>query len=442
MATLLVLLLIGAPTRLVTQPSLAQQNETSLTLSAALTAALQQGARVRAAEATQDAAGARADWRTSSYLPQVAATASTLRSEYPLTVTPIRQPGVFPPLDDAIHELTLNASWTVFDFGRGRAERQAAQALANAAGVQYDLARMETIEAVTGAFVRLAQLRAVEHAQQQRLDALRTQQSQLATLHDEGRVAHVDVLKIDEVVLDAQADLRATRRQQENVLQALAAEMGRDEPLAMEDVQLVSLPPADERSPAAHDVPVNQTPRVAAAAAQLSAAESHAREAARSFLPSIEVFGTEQMRTGSAWDVDSQWMAGVRLKIPVAQFGLFARHDAQQAKVREQEAALDDARLQVRVALDELTNQFREAADRVATTAARVKHLDEAHRIESAAYAEGRLTLTDLLTTEAKLAAGRSELAAARAAFVLTRLRRSVLTGRLSPERALQITGY
>lgn len=424
-------------------PSVHAQTRTApadtLTLTTAVEQALQSGARTRQAAAGRDAARAKADWRTSTYLPRAAATASTTQSRYPLTITPIREPGVFPRLDDTIHDLRVNASWTVFDFGRGRAERRAAQAIAHAAGVQYDLARMETIEAVTGAFVHLARLRAVEAAQQQRLDALRTQKSQLQTLRGEGRVAEVDLLKIKEVVLDAQANLRATQRQQENVLRMLAAEMGRRSSPSMDEIQLASLPPAEQQPPVPIDASVEQSPRVAAANARLSAAEANGRKATRAFLPSLEVFGTEQMRSGSTWEVDRQWRAGLRLEIPITPFRRSARRDAQQAKIREQEAALTDARRQVRVALDELANQLQDAADRAATAAARVKHLSEAYRIESAAHAEGRLTLTDLLTTEAKLAAARSERATARARLVQTRLQRSVLTGRLTLDRALQL---
>lgn len=420
-------------------PSVAQSTTEPIALPDAFTEALQQGARVRSAEAAQDAADTRASWRTSSYLPRASASASTLHSEYPLTVTSIREPGVFPPLDDTIHELSVNASWTVFDFGRGHAERQAAQTLAEAVGVQYDLARMETVEAVTTAFVRLAQLQAVEQAQQQRLAALDTQHVQITALHEEGRVADVDVLKIQEVRLEAQADLRAIGRQQQNALRALAAEMGRDEPPALDVLEIPPLPSAEDPSSTQLDGAVEQAPRVTSAAAQLSAAEAEAREATRAFFPSIELFGSEQLRSGSSWDVDSQWMAGVRLEVPLSLFGLSARRDAQRAKVREQEAALTDARQQVRVAFDELTNRIQGSADRAEATEARVEHLDETFRIESAAYAEGRLTLTDLLATEAKLAAGRSELVAAQAEFVLTRLRRSVLTGRLTPERAVQL---
>ncbi len=410
-----------------------------ITLTAAIQEAVDAGTRVRTADAARKAAALRASWRTSAYLPQAAATASTNRSQYPQTITPIREPGVFPRLDDTIHELRLNASWTVFDFGRGRAERRAAQALAEAAGVQYDRARMETIEAVAGAFVRLAQLRTLAQAQQTRRDALRQQAAHIADLREEGRVADVEQLKIQEVVLEAEANLRATRRQQENGLRALAAELGHRAPPTMDVIHLQPLPVADTTSAVRSDS-VRHAPRIAAARARLSAAEARQAEATRALLPSIEIFGAEQMRSGSNWNVDAQWTAGLRVTIPLTPFGATAQRAAQQAATREREIALADARRTLRVALAELGNQIQDAVDRATTAAAREAQLAETYRIESAAHAEGRLTLTDLLATEAKLAAARSEEAAARAAIAQLRLRRSVLTGRLTIDHALHLT--
>ncbi len=417
-----------------------EENQSPLTLSAALTEVTGEGSRVRMAEAAQEAAGAGADWRTSSYLPQVRASVSTTQSQYPLTVTGIREPGRFPPLDERIHELRVNASWTVYDFGRSRAERRAAQVLAEAAGLRYDLARMEAIEAVTEAFIRLAQLDAVEAAQERRLHALESQRRQVGTLVEEGRAARVDQLKIEEVFLDAQADLRATRREQENVLRALSAELGRDEPPSIEEVEVFLLPSVDP-PPVPRSAASESAPRVRAAEANLSVARARAKAARRSFLPSVELFGIEQIRSGTDWEVDSQWMAGVRVNVPLLQFGLFSRGDAGAARVREQAASVADARRRVRAAYEELTNRIIDETDRVETSAARVERLVEAYRIELAAYREGRLTLTDLLATEAGLSASRSELTAARASLVLARLRRSVLTGDLTSDVALELTG-
>ena len=113
-----------------------------LSLREAIDQALRNSSRLRETGAAYDAAHAGAGALTSTYLPTASLSAYDLYSEYPTTVTPIRQQGVFPPLDDNVYEVSVNATWTVFDFGRGRAGRRAARALAEAAGIRYDLARI------------------------------------------------------------------------------------------------------------------------------------------------------------------------------------------------------------------------------------------------------------------------------------------------------------
>jgi outer membrane protein TolC len=406
-----------------------------LRLAEALELALGRSPAVREAEAASEAARAAAGPLNSAYLPGVAAQASYLRSQYPTTITPIREIGAFPPLDDEIYDLTFSLSWTVFDFGRGSSARRSAKALAGAAGVRYDLARMEAIESVTEYFVRLAQLRDVATAQRQRLEALNRQRDTAEMLLAEGRVPQVELLRLDEVFLQAEVDLRRTENDRRAVLDALAAITGSPEPI--EDVVFIDISEPPASAPFREATP----PAVAAAEAQLAAAEASAAAAGRALLPEVELYAAERLRSGSPIDVDAEWMAGVRLRIPLFQPKAHARRQVEQARVREQEAALERARDDYAVALREIEAREAERAAQIRATEARVRHLDETLRIETAAYEEGRMTLSDLLTTDARLSAGRSELAAARAGLVLLRLRGAVLTGTLTPERALALSG-
>lgn len=422
-------------------PSRAQQVAPErLSLGEAIEQATQRGTRVRQVGASLAAAGAAAGPLASAYLPSVSAIAYDLYSQYPVTVTPIREQGVFPPLDDNTYEISINAFWTIFDFGRGSAVRKAAQAMAEAAGARYDLTRMEAIEDVTAHYVRLAHLRDAQRTERQRLEALRRQQEQLEALYGEGRISHIDRLRIAEVILEAETDLRGTGSDIEGTLLALSAELDAPRPLRLDDLMLfelpsigsvVVLPEGGERTP----------PRIAAAQAQLEAARLESRAAGRAFLPSFELFATERLRSGSNFAFDDDLSGGLRLRVSLFQPRAHVQRQVQQARVVEQQATLDAARNEFEVALGNLLNREAEARSRVEATEARVRHLEETFRIEQAAYDEGRLILTDLLATEARLSGGRSALAAAKAATLLLGLQRSVLTGTLTPALALHLTG-
>ncbi|MEX0601475.1 MAG: TolC family protein, partial [Rhodothermales bacterium] len=294
----------------------AQHEDRPITLQAAIARSLEAGTHVRRAGARQEAARAAAGPLSSEYIPSARVTASSTLSQYPLTVTPIREQGVFPPLDDQIQEVSFNLSWTVFDFGQGRAARRSAQALAEAAGVEYDLARMETVERVTTAYVHLAHLTSIRDAQQDRLDALNERRAELTALHDEGRVPDVELLRIAEVVLSAETDLRKTRNDVASVLLELSGTLNMPETLDIEDIALFPLVAA-KASPAAVDPAAS--PRVTLARKTLEAARFSAREADRSSFPAIELFAAERLRAGSDFSFDDDLYGGIRLSVPLFQ---------------------------------------------------------------------------------------------------------------------------
>lgn len=411
-----------------------------MSLDDAISRALLASSHIHQAEARREAFGAAAGMLASAYVPTVSVTWTSLYSQYPMTVTPIREQGVFPPLDDQVNELSLNVSWTVFDFGRGRAERKSSQALAEAADSQYHLARMETIERVTATYVRLAQFRGLERAQEERRNALRERQAQLMALHEEGRVPDVELLRIGEVLLAAETDLRKTSNDVSALLLDLSVELDLTDVLTPQDVAIFQLgsPPPEAVYPEALE---DGSPLIQQAKTRLEAARFAVREADRSLLPAFEVFGAERLRSGDDFAFDDELYGGIRITMPLFQPRQNVRRQVERATLNQRAAELARAEQEVFVASRNLANRAAEALERVAATEARLDHLRETYRIENAAYEEGRLTLSDVLETEARLAAARGELAAASAKSMLIQLERSVLDGTLTQSRALYLTG-
>ena len=425
----------------------AQSHPRPMGLDDAISRALRTSSHVHQAEAQREAAEAAAGPLASAYMPSASLSASSLYSQYPMTVTPIREQGIFPPLDEQVNELSLNVSWTVFDFGRGRAERKSALALADAANLQYDLARMETVERITAGYVRLAQLRDVQRAQEERRLALLERQTQLIALHDEGRVPDVELLRIAEVLLTAETDQLKTRNDISAVLIDLSVELDLADVLKPHDVELFELgssaPKAPELDADAVSSPLIDvgSPLIEQANLRLEAARFAVREADRSLLPAFEVFGAERLRSGADFSFDDELYGGIRVTVPLFQPLRTVRRQVERATLNQREAELASAEREVAAASRNLANRAIEALERVAAMEARIDHLDETYRIEAAAFEEGRLTFSDLLDTEARLAAARSELAAARAESILIQLNRNVLEGSLTQARALYLAG-
>jgi outer membrane protein TolC len=250
------------------------------TLEEALVRSLEVAPRIGQWTANREAAEAGADWLSSPYLPTISAGASLSRSRFPTTVTPIREPGTFPPLSDEIREASISVAWTVFDFGRGREGRLAARTLAEAAGSREEQARMETLETVTDHFIQLAALEGVRMAEQARLASIRETEAQVRALVDEGRLPRVDQLRLTELLLEAQADLRSTEEDLRRLAGSLSTELSLEAPLLPDAVRVPELR-ADLLPPPLPPLQNPRGPLVGAAEARLEAADHQARESRR-----------------------------------------------------------------------------------------------------------------------------------------------------------------
>jgi outer membrane protein len=411
-----------------------------LTLEEALLRALDVAPRIRQWDASREAAEATAGWLASPYLPTVTAGASLTRSRFPTIVTPIREPGTFPPLADEIGEASVSLSWTLFDFGKGREGRQAARVLAEASGARTEHARMETLEKVTEHFVQLAVLEELRGAQQTRLAGFEENESQVRALVEEGRLPAVDLLRIAEVLLEAEADLRSTEEENHRIVASLSAELALEEPLDPEEVRAPELR-GDLPPPLLPTSPNPRGPLVDAAEARLRAADHESREARRAVLPELQILGQQRLRSAPDVATDRDWLVGVQIRIPIFQGSALSGIQARDARVRERSAELDGARASVEVALGDLHALERDARHRIGVLDARIGHLEEAHRIELASHREGRATLTEVLSTEARLAGARAERIGLMGTVVLAHVRTAALTGALSVSTPRRLLG-
>ena len=410
-----------------------------LTLETALRRALEVAPRIRQTGAAREAADAGAGWLASPYLPAVTAGASVNRFRHPTIVTPIREPGAFPPLSDEVREGSVSLAWTVFDFGRGRDGRSAARALAEASGAREGQARMETLETVTDHFVQLALLDELQAAHSARLEGIRESEGQVRALVDEGRLPAVDHLRMAEVLLEAEADLRSTQQEIARVTASLGTELALDEAPDRGQVQVPSLPgelPPPLRSPDRLGGPM-----IDAAEARVRTAEYEVREARRALLPELQVVARQSYRTAPDFPSERDWALGFQVQVPLFRGDALAGIQLRDARARERAAELEGAQAALQTALRDLEAMERDARERIQVLDARIGHLEEAHRIELASYREGRTTLADVLSTEARLAGARAERIGRMGTVLIAHLRTAALTGELSVSEARRLLG-
>lgn len=413
----------------------AQDNPISL--SEAIDRSLENATHSRIAEANKEATEAAGGVLSSDYIPKLNSSLSYTQSQYPQMITSIRQQGTFPPLDEQLYEANIQADWEIFDFGESRAMRKKTKALADAANINYELAKMETIEATTSAFIELQQLRELKLVQEERIEALKTNRDQLESLYREGRIAKVDLLKIEDTIVDAETDIITTENNINQVLERLSDDLAMEQMLSLKDIPTLSFKNNYLFDPA--QIAEEYAPSIKAAREHKQAADYEVKASYRAFLPQFNLFAAEQFRAGSDLDIDDQWMVGIRLSIPLFMGKKVVNTQVKKKEAKSQEIKFEQTRQQYRQQLNKLTNAQHEAQKRIQSTETRIEYLEETYRIENSSYRKGRSTLTDLLTTESKLNGVRAEMIAMRAQLRMLNLNIAVLTGQLNKEMAIKL---
>ncbi len=415
----------------------APAQDSPISLSEAIEQSLENATRSRIAKADKEAVEAAGGLLSSDYIPKLNSSLSYTQSQYPQIITPIRQQGAFPPLDDQLYEGNIQADWEIFDFGESRAMRQKTKVLADAANVKYELAKMEVIEATASGFIQLQQLRELKLIQKNRIKALKTNREQLKALHREGRVAKVDLLKIEDAIVDAETDIIATKNNIDQILKRLSDDLSIEQTLSLEDISSLTFKNDYQFNP--DYTTEDSAPSIKAAREHKQAADYEAKASYRAFLPQFNLFAAEQLRAGSDLEIDDQWMVGVRLSIPLFAGKKVINRQVKKNEAKSKDIKLEQSRQQYHQQLNKLTNAQFETQKRIHATETRMEYLEETYRIENSSYRKGRSTLTDLLTTESKLNGVRAEMIARRAQLRILNLDIAVLTGQLNKEMAIKL---
>jgi outer membrane protein len=376
----------------------------ALDLPEALGLALDGGPSVTSARAQWRSAEARSDQARSGRFPQLTMSAGYTRYQQPSIVVPIHEAGIFPPLDENIHEGLAYLSVPLFDGGRRRATHRAAAASADEARAQRDLSEQQLIEAVTSLFVRSRALEDTGQLVAARLSALRQRQGELALLWPEGRVSPGDTAQVAAAMQSAVSDSLDVDAQQFEVAANLGALIGSTVDVRPITSTLGLQTPYDWHLEEMVEPPASTGPGVRAAQARLTRDRALKTEAAGRFWPNVVGFGTYSLRSGGDLDFSGEWAAGVRLQVPLFDAG------SRTSGLRAARASVEAAEARARQAIQSQNAQVRISLDQWRTSKARRRHLGVAAGAKSVfvaaqqqLYREGRISLSELLTQESGL---------------------------------------
>ena len=314
--------------------------------------------------------------------------------------------------DNDIAQAVAEVRVPLFSGGRLVARQRAAELAAAASRFNLCGSRQDLILNVTAAYLAATEQQAVMDAIDGSLKALIEQQKVAGAMKDVGRIAPLDLLKVDVRVAAVEQRRSKAGRDRDLISLHLAVLLGRDleEPLP----PVAGLPAFPPLEISGVDQLVSeaaaQRPELNALQQEIARRQSELTQVNAERWPSLEAFGRWTARSAVLpTDVPISsfqdfFLGGVTLKVPLWTSGELG------ARRRQAQALLKEIQERRRAGLLQVTEQVRrevaaqaEAVDREHVAGKAAEQAREAFGIEQANYDLGRAAVNDVLDAQAAL---------------------------------------
>lgn len=267
------------------------------------------------------------------------------------------------------------------------------------------LTRNEIIANTVNTYNKLLQLAKLQEASQSSVRALADQMKQSQLLFDVGRIAKVDLLKVDVQLSNEKQRLLSIDEAIDNLSGTLRYLMGEQirgpaQAAALSDTLALQEFSADfEKS---LETAKLKRPEYLIASKGVAEAGVNRDITKGRLYPTVGAFAGYMDQYGfSPSYSETNWFTGVNVSIPIFEKSLY--DDVARDRILEDKAGkrLTAVENQIRVDIQSALSSMRESKNRVLTTARAVEQAAESFRIEQEKYRSGAGAVTDLLLAEA-----------------------------------------
>ncbi len=432
----LTLLVASQPIVALPQPATGTESDGGLSLSAVVALALANSPALDAEQARRSGAEERQKGARAEYQPQASLQVNATRFQNPMIVTPIHgfTPDSTPLFDDILIQGSLNLEMLLYDGLARRSAVRQAQALSEVAGHAVDDVRSRVVAEAVAGYLNLQASRGILDAQDRRLEALRLEEARVRNLYAVGRIAEVEVLRLDAAIAQAEAErtLRATTLH--NAERDLARLLGLDaEPISAEGLRPQRLLDAE---PLSRDgllaVARTDNRRIRQARARVEAAELAVTAARSGRKPRLSAAANLTEYGSTEFNFATEWQAGLRFSVPLYTGGRTARKIAQAQAARD-EAAQELLAVQrgVESSVDHALGAWEAARERERSLKLAVRGFAAVAASEKLRLETGTGIPADYLDAEADLLDARANRVIAANAVILSRLELAAILGEL-----------
>lgn len=340
----------------------------------------------------------------SQRLPRVDLNADYTRYAYSTLITPIRSPGVFPPMDRDVANIGLALSLPLYSGGKLVAGEALATHNREAAVQSLRASEQDLLFNVVATYTKALHFRELGKVLDARIKALQQQEKDITLRLEQGRAARLDLIRLQTQLSQARYDKVSVTQGEADARTLLAALMGETGPVApLADLDATA-PALPETADAALARALAQRPDLRRLDAMGLAAEQKTAIARGERLPQVNLTAKAQESSGGDWTGYEDWNLGLRLTLPVFD-GDIRKHRVEQATLEQRQMRLqrDDAHNRIVSEVEQAFGALTESRARLDFATQGEAEAREALRIETLRYHNGESTITDLLGAEAAL---------------------------------------
>ncbi len=383
----------------------------AVTLDEAVQSALANSPTLQAAESRIDSARAMLRQARSYYVPSVGVSAGYSVSDNPIqafmmqlnqrTLDMMAQD--FDPNNPDTTDnlrLSLGAQWRVFDRQRD-AGRNMARFGAEASAAAFAAARNQLVHEITRGFFGVLQAKAFADVQAESVQSIEESLRIARERFEAGSAVRTDVLNLETQLAQANEDLIRARNGLQLAVAALNAGIGTDlisaDTIQSPGTAALEAPPPQCTNPDAYE----DRPELRAARLMRQVKEMDVRKARGGYAPTVSAFASYDLDSDVSSDFEGSYMAGV-----MAEVNLFdgartrAAVQAAQAELEAARADEEQARLNLRLDLQQAFLGAQEAWERLNVTRKSLETAKEAQRIIQEQYQQGAADIALLLQTQ------------------------------------------
>ncbi|WP_022853658.1 TolC family protein [Thermodesulfatator atlanticus] len=371
----------------------------TLTLNAAIRKALDTHPALKARKENIEAASyARKAARANRWL-KVDFAAQYTRHSDPVTVTPLKGPGLFPPFSRDLYSWQLNFTLPLYEGGRVAQEVRLKKLEGQMAKSLLRQSAEDLIANVKQLYLQILFLKELYQADQEITNLLRKLYDEAKLKYQLGKIPRLDLLHFQRALQEQEASLFTTRENLALAKRLLALLMGEDKARFEVTGSLKGTTyPKDLKI----ETLVNQRPDVRLALLNVKKAEAAMARIKKDYYPQVSAFSSYGRQAGSGFHHDEEiWVAGLRLDLRLFDSGV------RRERLREKKSLFLAAkenllatRLKARQEITSALTRVKTAREQIEKYKAAEEYARSAYEREAVRYQTGAGTITELLQTQ------------------------------------------